>query len=215
MRRDLKMAEDHENVGSWRPMRMKAHRVPIRIILSVVLLALLLSTQALAGCGRWVVRENTDYLEDPIFDDAVKASTMSSAAGSEAANDSAINESVKPKPEAKKSEDVALSVPDVSGKWLLKLPEEMGGSLDLILMQSGSRLQGYAQMKEKGSRVTATATGTVSQERVDLDVKTVKSKESRRLDLSLIKNNLEGSCELYEGDQLLESGNATATRNGP
>ena len=71
MRRDQKMAEDHENVGSWRPMRMKAHRVPIRIILSVVLLALLLSTQALAGCGRRVVRGNTDYLEDPIFDDAV------------------------------------------------------------------------------------------------------------------------------------------------
>lgn len=194
---------------------MKVQIASIKIILLVVLLTLLLSTHALAGCGRWVIRENTDFLEDPIFDDAVKTSTMGSATGTETTNDSAVSESAKPKAEAKKSVDQERSAPDVSGKWLFKLPENMGGSLDLILMQSGSRLQGYAQLMENGSQVTATATGTVSQDSVDLDVRTVKSKESRRLDLALNKNTLEGSCELYQGDQLLEKGNATATRNGP
>jgi hypothetical protein len=211
------MAEDRENTGEWRPKRMKAQIASIRVILFVMLLAALLSTQAWAGCGRWVIRENTDYLEDPIFDDAVKASTMSGTTGTEPSNDSAVgavNDSVKPKPEAKKNVAVERSFPDISGKWLFALPENLGGNLDLILMQSGSRLQGYAQLMENGSQVTATATGTVSQDSVDLDIRTVKSKESRRLDLALIKNTLEGNCELYEGDRLLEKGNATATRNG-
>ena len=184
-------------------------------LMVVALITALFTFQAASGCGHWVIRDNTDYLKDPIFDDAVNASTMSGAAGSENANDNAMTDSIKPTPEAKKNVEKEPSVPDVSGKWLFKLPANLGGGLDLILVQSGSRLQGYAQVVENGSQVAATATGTVSQGSVNLDVKTVKSKESRRLDLALIKNTLEGSCELYEGDQLLEEGNVTATRNGP
>lgn len=193
---------------------MKAQATFAKIILLVILFTALLSFQASAGCGRWVIRDNTDYLKDPIFDDAVKASTMSSATGAgSAANDSSVNDSAEHKPEAKKAVEERPSVPDVSGKWLFKLPEKMGGCLDLILMQTSDRLQGYGHVEENGSQVAATATGTVSGDTVILDVRTVKSKESRRLDLALAKNILEGSCELYEGDQLLEKGNATATRD--
>lgn len=190
----------------------------ILLILSfTVLFIALFSFQASAGCGRWVIRDNTDYLEDPIFDDAVKASTMSSAVGMEtgtesAAHDSTVNNSTRSKPEAKKAVEKARSVPDISGKWLFELPENLGGGLDLILIQTGDRLQGYGHVAENGSQVAATATGTVSRDKVNLDVRTVKSKESRSLDLALARNTLEGSCELYDGDQLLEKGNATATR---
>lgn len=176
----------------------------------------LFSFQASAGCGRWVIRDNTDYLEDPIFDDAVKASTMNNGTGIESAvHDSPVNNSAKPKPEVKRSENEKAAVPDVSGKWLFRLPENLGGSLDLIVMQTGDRLQGYGHVAENGSQVAATATGTVSRDAVNLDVRTVKSTESRRLDLALAKNTLEGSCELYQGGRLTEKGNATATRSEP
>ncbi len=198
--------------------QMAFTKIILLILSFIVLFIALFSFQASAGCGRWVIRENTDYLEDPIFDDAVKASAMSGATGTEtgtesAAHDSTVNNSTRSKPEAKKAEEKARSVPDISGKWLFRLPENLGGSLDLIIMQTGDRLQGYGHVAENGSQVAATATGTVSRDAVNLDVRTVKSSESRRLDLALAKNTLEGSCELYDGDRLLEKGTTTATRN--
>ena len=202
---------NYAKVGSSK----EAENTKLQIALMVVaLITALFTFQAASGCGHWVIRDNTDYLKDPIFDDAVNASTMSGAAGPENATDNAITDSVKPTPEAKKIVEKEPSVPDVSGKWFFKLPANLGGSLDLILIQSGSRLQGYAQVAENGGHVAATATGTVSQDSVNLDVRTVKSTETRKLDLALYRNSLEGSCELYKGDQLLERGNATATRNG-
>jgi len=45
------------------------------MLLCAALIVAMLAYQASAGCGRWVIRENTDYLQDPIFDEAVASST--------------------------------------------------------------------------------------------------------------------------------------------
>jgi len=45
------------------------------MVILILMIAALLTFQASAGCGRWVVRENTDYLEDPLFNEAVEDST--------------------------------------------------------------------------------------------------------------------------------------------
>ncbi len=48
----------------------------IQIIAVFILVIVLLTFQAQAGCGKWVVRTpETDFLEDPTFDEAVKSST--------------------------------------------------------------------------------------------------------------------------------------------
>jgi len=45
------------------------------MLLCAALIVAMLAYQASAGCGRWVIRESTDYLQDPIFDEAVASST--------------------------------------------------------------------------------------------------------------------------------------------
>ncbi len=50
------------------------------IVCMVLILAMLASSASGAGgCGKWVIRDNTDFLKDPMFDDAVASSTGSSA----------------------------------------------------------------------------------------------------------------------------------------
>ena len=50
-----------------------------QLIVCTVLILAMLASPAFAGCGKWVIRDNTDFLTDPIFDDAVASSTGSSA----------------------------------------------------------------------------------------------------------------------------------------
>ena len=87
-------------------------------------------------------------------------------------------------------------------------------SMDLILIQSAGRLQGYGTISENGSDVTATATGTVSQEEISLEVKVNSQQKDYRLDLVHEDGSLQGSYELYQAEKLAESGNATAGRAG-
>ena len=47
------------------------------------------------GCGKWVIRDNTDFLKDPIFDDAVASSTGSSANINPDGTENAKNETEK------------------------------------------------------------------------------------------------------------------------
>lgn len=51
----------------------------IHSILCLILITALLARPAWAGCGRWVIRDNGDYLSDPDFDQAVASSTGSAA----------------------------------------------------------------------------------------------------------------------------------------
>ena len=180
----------------------------------------MLAYQASAGCGKWVVRETTDYLEDPLFEDAVKSSTGPNA-------------TVNAIGSAKQSEEIELApdseaqvpkrnthVVDLAGKWKVILDKDlleskMKSALDLILIQSGDRLQGYGTLAEKGSDIPATATGSISEDGISLDVKLTKQNKDYRLDLAQINSTLEGSYELYEEENLAEKGNVTAKRSGP
>ena len=184
----------------------------------------LLACPAWAGCGKWVVRDNTDFLTDPLFDQAVASSTGASATlnpdgtakpsvETETENNSAISKSVNAAAVEKKD-----PVVDLGGKWSVRLEaanaeQSKGSALDLILIQTGERLQGYGTLVDGGSDIPATATGSISKDSVSLDVKLVKQKKDYKLDLDLVNNKMEGNYELYESQTLEEDGNATASRS--
>ena len=96
---------------------------------------------------------------------------------------------------------------DLGGKWKVRLEtasaeQSKGSALDLILIQTGERLQGYGTLVEGGSDIPATATGTISENSVILDVKLVQQKKDYKLDLALVDNKMEGNYELYESQKL-------------
>jgi hypothetical protein len=183
----------------------------------------LLACPAWAGCGKWVVRDNTDFLTDPDFDQAVASSTGTSATlnpdgtakpSVEMENSSAISTPVNAAAAVEKKDPVM----DLGGKWSVRLQaasaeQSKGSALDLILIQTGERLQGYGTLVEGGSDIPATATGSITKDSVSLDVKLVKQKKDYKLDLNLVNNKMEGNYELYESQKLEEDGNATASRS--
>jgi hypothetical protein len=182
-------------------------------LLLVFMVAALLVSQAMAGCGKWVVRETTDYLDDPVFEDAVADSTGLSATMNA---DSSLNQSQESnKTDATKPATVVKDeqVSDLAGKWKLVLQQDPKASMDLILIQSGDRLQGYGTLAENGADIPATAMGSISKDAVSLEVKLNKQKQDYNLDLLLTNGGLEGSYELYDDDKLSQSGNATAVRS--
>jgi hypothetical protein len=200
----------------------------IQIIAAFILVTVLLTSQALAGCGKWVVRTpETDFLEDPTFDEAVKSSTGPTATvnNEAASNDSGdgakddAKDSADTKAEASASKKPSVEVPDMSGNWQVRLENLTGCTLNLILIQSKDRLQGYGSLEENGIEIPATATGTVSDDAADLDVKLVKdgtlNDEDRKYKLSMavVEEELSGSYEYYLSDELAGEGNATARRS--
>ena len=181
-----------------------------------------LCSNASAGCGRWVVRDNTDYLKDPLMD-------MNDPA-TDAPNLTATPVSA-PEADEKTPGDVSSSnaTPslDLSGKWSVKLHSSANTSADLILVQSTGlaedgkdRVQGYGNLKGNGLAIPITGTGFLSNDTLDMDLKlgvgtgASKSNEKYVLRLSIIKGTLNGSYELYNSDVLAGKGNATATRSG-
>jgi hypothetical protein len=188
----------------------------------MVLIFAVLACPAYAGCGKWVIRDNTDFLQDPIFDDAVASSTGSSATVNPDGTAKAKNETEE---NSEKVETINTAVAtkeaptiDLAGKWKVRLersPAEQNGgkAINLILIQTGERLQGYGTLLEGGSDIPATATGSISDEGINLDVKLTSQKKDYRLDMVLVSSELEGSYELYEMEKLAENGNATASRS--
>ena len=190
----------------------------MKSILSLALILIILASPAWAGCGRWVVRDNTDFLADPLFDAAMESSTgiNDSVVSGEAAANQTENSSTSPAPEAivQKKDPII----DLAGKWRMSL--NGGGSeaaakiMDIILIQSGDRLQGYGSITEGDSDALATAPGAVSEEEISLEVKVNSQQEDYRLDLVHENGRLQGSYALYHAERLAESGNATANRPG-
>ncbi len=177
----------------------------------------MLTSPAYAGCGKWVIRDNTDFLKDPIFDDAVASSTGSSATLNSDGTPIAKNESVETSEKTAIVEKKAPTI-DLAGKWRVMLEkssaeQNTGKAIDLILIQTGDRLQGYGTILEGGSDSPATATGSISDEGISLDVKLIPQKKDYRLDLALVKSELLGSYEVYAMEKLEENGNATASRS--
>jgi hypothetical protein len=185
------------------------------IVCMVLILAILASSASGAGgCGKWVIRDNTDFLIDPMFEDAVASSTGSSATVNQDSTVKAKNETVENSEKAAIVEKKAPTI-DLAGKWrvmLEKSPAEQN-TIDLILIQTGDRLQGYGNLLEGGLDSPATATGSISDEGINLDVKLIQQKKDYRLDLALVKSELLGSYEVYAMEKLEENGNATASRS--
>lgn len=183
----------------------------------------ILCFNASAGCGKWVVRETTDYLKDPLMDvgdPAIDAPNLTTAQGSAPETD------VKTQSGASSSYDIPKL--DLSGKWSVRLDNKANTSADLILIQSTylaedgkDRVQGYGTLKGNDLAIPITGTGFLSNDTLDMNLKqgfsagASKSNEKYVLRLSLIKGTLYGSYDLYNSDALTEKGNATATRSGP
>lgn len=189
----------------------------IQSIVCMILILAMIASPAYAGCGKWVIRDNTDFLKDPIFDEALESSTGSSATvnpdGSPRVNSSTEEKSNKEKSEKAANDNLVVEKKapsvDLAGKWKVSLQNR---SIDLILIQNGDRLQGYGTLIEKASDTPATATGSISDDGINLDVKLVQQKKDYRLDMAFVNDRLQGSYELYEMEALEENGNATARR---
>lgn len=192
-----------------------------QLIVCITLILSLLASPAFGGCGKWVVRDNTDFLTDPVFDQAVASSTGNNATVNSDGTPIAKNETKQADTTASTSSTTAdqngADAIDLAGKWRINLVngqeagQKPGKALDLILIQTGDRLQGYGTILEDGIDIPATATGTISEEGINLDVK--MAKKDYRLDMSLVKSELQGSYELYDSETLSENGNATASRS--
>jgi len=190
----------------------------MKSILSLAMILIILASPAWAGCGRWVVRDNTDFLADPLFDAAMESSTgindIDGSEESQAANQLENNSTATSAVAVVQKEDPII---DLAGKWRMSLAgdgTESAKIMDIILIQSGERLQGYGSITEGDSDALATATGAVSEEEISLEVKVNSQQEDYRLDLIHVDSRLQGSYALYQAERLTESGNATAIRAG-
>ena len=108
-------------------------------------------------------------------------------------------------------------VMQVDGKWTVKL-ENAKSSMDLILIQTGERVQGSGNLNEATTKIPLIAKGSVSANSITLDVQTVvgeyvnKIDKSFQLDLVKVDRVISGSYEAYSGEDLTSKGNATASR---
>lgn len=107
---------------------------------------------------------------------------------------------------------------DVEGKWSIRL-EDAGVSLNpLRLIQTGSSVMGMGTYNEGSLKLQASADGSVGSNDMSLDVWTVVSEYGNQIDkrikieLVKVESTVSGSYELYSGEDLVGTGNATATR---
>ncbi|MDM7913014.1 MAG: hypothetical protein QUS09_07945, partial [Methanotrichaceae archaeon] len=111
------------------------------------------------------------------------------------------------------------SVLDMSGKWTIKF-EGLGSSLELVLIQTGERIMGSGTLSEGKTKIPVTASGSVSRNRLELDVKTVVGDYVNQIDksynvkLAESDGTFTGSYEAYEGEKFISEGNATAVKPG-
>ena len=192
----------------------------IPILMLIFLILFLLSFQASAGCGKWVIRDNTDFLADPTFDEAVKSSTGDRASVKDENTTDQSDQKLPVNENQNQEAEKQTQNKDVSGKWLFDLQQTVGSTLDLILIQTGDRLQGYGTLTENGAKTAATATGSITKDSLELDVKTVidhsQNEDSKKYEMKLLAldNTLVGHYDLFLSDKLAAEGNATAKKSG-
>jgi hypothetical protein len=191
----------------------------IQMLMLIFLILFLLSFQASAGCGKWVIRDNTDFLADPTFDEAVKSSTGDSASVKDENTTNGQSDQKSPVKENQNQEaEKQTKNKDVSGKWLFDLQQTVGSTLDIILIQTGDRLQGYGTLTENGVKTAATATGSITKDSLELDVKTVidnsqnEDRKKYEMKLRALDDILIGHYDLFLSDKLAGEGNATAKK---
>ena len=124
-----------------------------------------------------------------------------------------------PQPETEEPAVVEEPVVDLRGDWKVFLNTVIDGqnrqeALDLILIQTKDRLQGYGNILQKGTDITVTATGRInSNDSISLNVKQVELNRDYRLDLAIVEERMEGSYKIYQDGSLTGSGNITASRS--
>ena len=189
----------------------KMIKINLNIILFVLLIIMLSSFQASAGCGRWVVRENTDYLADPIFEYAFMDPEETKSPNSNVATNS--NESsIDP---ALPTQEILNDILEVSGKWQIDM-DNASKYFKIFLIQKGDRFQGYGSLVENGTETPSTANGIVSEDSISLDANIVVDgtqnniKKKYKFNLFSMNETLDGSYEYFEEDKLKQRGNATA-----
>lgn len=108
---------------------------------------------------------------------------------------------------------------DMGGKWTIKF-DGLGSSLELVLIQTGERIMGSGTLNEGKTKIPVTASGSVSKNRLELDIKTVVGDYVNQIDKSFnVKlaesdGDFSGSYEAYEGEKFVSEGNATAIEPG-
>ncbi len=111
------------------------------------------------------------------------------------------------------------SILDMGGKWTVKLTD-LGSSIELVLIQTGERLMGSGTLSEGKTKIPVTASGSVSRDRLELDVKTVVGDYVNQIDksynirLASSDGTYSGDYEAYEGEKFIGEGNATAVKPG-
>jgi len=120
---------------------------------------------------------------------------------------------------AETSEEEQPQVADLGGKWTIRL-EDVGSTLDLVLIQNGETIMGSGTLKEQNTKIPVTASGSVDGNSITLDVKTVVGEYVNKIDkhynLELVKveRMISGTYEAYSGEDFAGKGNATASRIG-
>jgi hypothetical protein len=115
------------------------------------------------------------------------------------------------------AETAEPKVMEVDGKWTVKLVDA-ASSMDLILIQTGKSVSGWGNLEEKSTKLPLIATGSVSDNSINLDIKTVVgeyvNKVDKRFKIDLVKVDrvVSGSYEAYSGEDLSGKGKATASR---
>jgi hypothetical protein len=108
---------------------------------------------------------------------------------------------------------------DMGGKWTIKF-EDLGSSMELVLIQTGERVMGSGTLNEGKTKIPVTASGSVSRNRLELDAKTVVGDYVNQIDksynvkLAESDGSFTGSYEAYEGEKFISEGNATAVKPG-
>lgn len=140
--------------------------------------------------------------------DQVAADTSTSQS-----DNSQIDSSAAYKPESPKSEPV-----DLNGKWLASL-DNSKESMELILIQTGSSIMGSGSLTGE-TKIPLTASGSIDNDKIKLNVKTVIGKyvnqidKHYEMDLLLSGGALSGSYQAYSGESSIGKGHVTATRPG-
>jgi hypothetical protein len=191
--------------------KFKIEKINLNLILVAFLIIILFSFQGLAGCGRWVVRENTDYLADPIFESYFKDTEETNSQNLKVftnSNDSNVDSAVP-------TQEILNDIPVISGKWQIDLDKDLQ-YFKVFLIQSGERFQGYGTLVENETEMPATAIGNISGDSISLDANIVVDgtsssiKKKYRFNLFSKNETLTGGYEYFEDDMLMQRGNATA-----
>ena len=138
---------------------------------------------------------------------------------SSAATESTVDQQTDVQAEETSFEEEQPQVADLGGKWTIRL-EDMGNTLDLVLIQSGETIMGSGTLKEQNTKIPVTASGSVDGNSITLDVKTVvgefvnKIDKSYDLELVKVERMISGTYEAYSGEDSAGKGNATASRIG-